>query len=190
MSGEVAYSGPRFADAALLTIDEVRRNEVQVPEGTYPYTVQEGDNLWSIAVASGYGDPPDMNAFYAQNEQYGDRNPNEIYPGEIVIVRVPENGTVPTGRVDENGDPLYQNYKDGAPFDAPYPVSALGESGLPVSSFVINEQGQRIRTDEHGNPANGRYQTDTNPDEGEMIHMADYRNGIEVPGTRSKAGMI
>lgn len=186
---ERPYAGPRMTDQQLLTLDEVRNGKVEVPEGSYPYTVQPGDNLWTIAVANGYGDPPDMNAFYTQNPQYDSRNPNEIYPGEIVLVNVPENGTVPTGEVAENGQPIFQNYKEGAADGEPYSAE-VGENGAPTHSIVVNSEGVEIRTDENGRPANGRYTTNPDAKTDEVVFMAEYRDGHEVPGTRSKVGIM
>lgn len=85
--GEVAYTGPRMADAALITRDEVDAGEVQVPPGMTTHTVDRNENLWTIAKNGGYGDPPDMAAFYKDNPQYEQRNPDLIYPGEVVLVR-------------------------------------------------------------------------------------------------------
>lgn len=87
MVDEVPYSGPQFADNSLVTREEVDAGQIQAPDGTITYTVQPGDNLTQIAQAGGY---ESLDAFYADNPQYADRNPNLIYPGEVVFVRDPE----------------------------------------------------------------------------------------------------
>lgn len=86
-NGDISYAGPKFNDSALVTIDEVKSGEVKPPDGTTPYTVQPGDNLSQIAAENGYGNPPNMQAFYKDNPQYAERNPDLIYPGETVFVR-------------------------------------------------------------------------------------------------------
>ncbi|WP_242112133.1 LysM peptidoglycan-binding domain-containing protein [Luteimonas aquatica] len=86
-NGEISYTGPKFRDSALVTQDEVKSGEVKAPDGTTPYTVKHGDNLTQIASQNGYGNPPNMEAFYKDNPQYAERNPDLIYPGEVVFVR-------------------------------------------------------------------------------------------------------
>lgn len=185
MSGnDIPYAGPRFNDASLVTINEVRGNEVQVPSGSVPYTVQAGDNLWNIARQNGYGDPPDMNAFYANNGQYADRNPNEIYPGEVVFVHPPQNGTVQTGQQDANGRVEYQNYQNGQPSGEPYHADTA-PNGLPANSETVNEQGVVIRTDGSGNPLTGTYRgTDeaglVGSDMSYRSYTQQYENGRPV----------
>lgn len=109
MSNDLSYSGPAFkSDTALVTRDEVQSGEVKAPEGTTPYQVQLGDCLYDIAKNNGYGDPPDMQAFYQDNPQYAERNPDLIYPGEVVFVRSPtqdaNNDSVPDTPPDNNMD--------------------------------------------------------------------------------------
>ncbi|MDH5823583.1 LysM peptidoglycan-binding domain-containing protein [Luteimonas sp. RD2P54] len=83
MSGEITYSGPSFRDSALVTLDELRAGAAQAPAGTTAYEVKPGDNLTRIAQENGY---PDLQALLANNPQYAQRNPDLIYPGEVVFV--------------------------------------------------------------------------------------------------------
>jgi len=156
-NGEIAYTGPKMADASLVTADELASGKVQAPEGTTPYTVQPGDNLSKIATTHGYGNPPNMQAFYADNKQYEQRNPDLIYPGETVFVKPPTNGTTATGQTDPNSnEPVYQNYKDGKPAGEPYSAQPA-PNGAPTNSEVVDGNGRTIRTDGNGEPLTGDY---------------------------------
>lgn len=169
-------------DTAALTLAEVSQGEAQVPEGSIPYEVQPGDNLWTIAKDHGYGDPPDMDAFYAANPQYGQRNPDAIYPDEVVFVKPSEttNGTFPTGNVDENGRAEYVNYENGTRGE-PYHATAA-PNGQPSNGTVLNPEGQRIRLDENGEPLNGTIQTtvETNDEGVYRPAQVTYVDGVEV----------
>lgn len=173
MSGDVniPYSGKNFAnDQAVVTADEVSSGEVAAPEGTETYVVQPGDTLYEIATNGGYGNPPDMEAFYRDNPQYAEseRNPDLIWPGEVVFVRsspqeqltpgqsgaTPTNGTVATGNVDANGNPEFQNYANGQPVGPPYTSPETG-TGQPANADTIDAQGNVIRTGDDGRPLTG-----------------------------------
>lgn len=80
---EVGYSGPQFPDASLVTLDELHAGTTQAPPGTEPHEVLPGQNLSQIARDSGYAS---LEQLLAYNPQYADRNPDLIYPGEIVFV--------------------------------------------------------------------------------------------------------
>lgn len=109
MSSDIPYNGPSFrSDTALITKDEVTSGEVKAPEGTTPYTVQPGDCLYNIASANGYGKPPNMEAFYRDNPQYAERNPDLIYPGEVVFVRSNTQGENSTTQPPEQQPPNQQ----------------------------------------------------------------------------------
>ena len=84
------YTGPAFPDRALVTADELSSGRLQAPDGTVPYQVQSGDNLTRIAQTYGY---ESLEALYAHNPQYAERNPDLIYPGEVVFV--PDGGLPP-----------------------------------------------------------------------------------------------
>src|SRR5690606_30764015 len=96
------------------------------------------------------------------------RDPNLIWPGEVVYIRPPQgdtggngntgetpvNGTVPTGNIDASGQPEYQNYRNGQPVGPPY-TSPQTESGQPANSDTIDSDGNVIRTGEDGRPLTG-----------------------------------
>lgn len=117
MGNDIPYQGPSIAnDRAVVTLNEVRQGEATAPTGTEPYVVQPGDTLYDIARGNGYGNPPDMQAFYRDNPQYAEseRNPDLIWPGEVVFVR-----TAPDEAPDADGDgvadPATDTDGDGRP---------------------------------------------------------------------------
>ena len=141
MSGEV-YSGPQFADRALVTPDEIESGEVKAPEGTEAYTVERGDNLYTIAARSGgYGNPPDMKAFYADNPQYAGRNPDLIYPGEVVFVRKPDGGTTEQQERANATDTSAQAVTDA------HGLSASTDSQVTMKEDRIKQAEEKLATD-------------------------------------------
>ena len=199
----IEYTGPSFRDSSLITMDEIQSGEVNVPEGKEPYTVKHGDNLTKIAREHGYGNPPDMSAFYKDNPQYNNRNPNLIYPGEVVIVNKkegqptdktvddkdktgttegkdfkpgepPKNGAQQTSAADQYGTATFQNYKDGKPDGAPY-QAGVGKHAQPANAYTYDENGNSIRTDKQGKPANGYVVVDG--DSRGNLKWVRYENG-------------
>lgn len=173
--GSGVYTGP--GNIPHVTTDQIRSGEVEAPKNTVPYEVQQGDNLWTIAKNSGYGNPPDMDAFYKQNPEFQQRNPDLIYPGEVVYVAAPENGTATTGKEGPAGQMEYQNYKDGQPTGEPY-YAKPGEGGQPANSETVNENGESIVTDDKGQPLNGP--RNLGPNQDGTNQYQDYKDGKPV----------
>lgn len=82
---DAPYAGPQFRDTAVVTTQEVNNGVNNPPPGTVAHTVKPGDNLWDISggnLAGIYQNNPQF------NPQTGSRNPDLIYPGEVVFVPV------------------------------------------------------------------------------------------------------
>ncbi len=82
---DAPYAGPQFRDTAVVTTKEVNAGQNPTPPGTVPHVVEPGDNLWDISGGN-------LEGIYRNNPQFdpenGSRNPDLIYPGEVVFVPV------------------------------------------------------------------------------------------------------
>lgn len=82
---DASYAGPQFRDTAVVTTQEVNAGQNATPPGTVPHVVEPGDNLWDISGGN-------LDGVYRNNPQFdpenGSRNPDLIYPGEVVFVPV------------------------------------------------------------------------------------------------------
>ncbi|NZA26492.1 LysM peptidoglycan-binding domain-containing protein [Luteimonas sp. SJ-92] len=109
MSGEIPYTGPNFQDSALVTLDELRAGTAQAPAGTTAYEVKPGDNLTRIAQENGYASVEEL---LANNPQYAERNPDLIYPGEVVFVPAAQD---PQTRAEEAAQTHSESVANGEP---------------------------------------------------------------------------
>lgn len=112
MGGAISYSGPSFPDSALVTADQIRNGTTQVPPGSVAYVVQPGDNLTVIAQQNGY---EDLQELYANNPQYSERNPDLIYPGEVVFVPDPNPAQDPQTHASEATQEHGERVANGEP---------------------------------------------------------------------------
>ncbi|MBT2744781.1 MULTISPECIES: LysM peptidoglycan-binding domain-containing protein [unclassified Lysobacter] len=94
-----SYSGPQMG-ALVNTKSEIETGQVATPAGMKPIVVQPGDNLTQIAAANGVS----LEQLLAANPQFsqdpasnpGTRNPDLVYPGEVVFAPGPESKATAT----------------------------------------------------------------------------------------------
>lgn len=154
--------------AAQLAAD----GQTAAPAGTTPVPVNPGDTISELMANArpplDWNNPRDRAQFLADNPQFsetGDRNPDLIWPGEVLYIRSgstqptlggepPTNGTHAVGGPDEQGNYTYRNYVNGQPTGPQYDAQP-GENGQPANSVIISPQGGEIRTGANGAPLTG-----------------------------------
>ena len=174
-----AYTGPTFPDSALVTPDEVQSGEVMPPAGATPYEVQPGDSLAQIAAAHGLT----LAQLYELNPQYTERNPDLIYPNEIVFVPNAESAprasasTSLTERTDSAAADIAQARAD---CDAQAREEAETEFDLAVEDelFVASNGGVTNRT--------AQEQADAALAAGEVIAMRLEDQGLTEEAARAQ----
>lgn len=138
----------------MISLDDAAALQPELAPNEHAYVVERGDNMWTLAKDNGYVDENgnvDLQAFLQQNPHLdpstGGRDPSLIYPGEVIIINGPENGTVET--IDENGESAYQTFQDGEAVGHPVGTGENSAGG----EVSVNENGQLINAD--GEPVTG-----------------------------------
>ena len=119
---ELIDANPQIPDPARLVpgqtvcVPITAPPPTQCPPGTFSYTVQPGDSMFTIAQRFGVS----LNALIAANPQIP--NPNLIFPGQIVCVPTGAPGPCPPGTFPytvQPGDSMFSiARKFGVPLDA------------------------------------------------------------------------
>ena len=195
-AGNATFQGTAPADL-VTTVEEARNNQAadgsQAPQGTTPVVVEPGDTISQIMRERGldWNNPEQRAQFLQDNPQFADRaggrNPDLIWPGEVVYVRgegappqvggePPLNGTHAVSGPDADGNYTYQNYVNGQPSGSQYQAKP-GASGQPANSVIIDQNGGEIRTDAQGNPLNGWARVGETAQNGERTYVY-YAQGM------------
>src|SRR5688500_10223618 len=160
----------------------------QAPAGTVPVAVEPGDTISGLMAQQGldWNDPAQRSQFIADNPQFADaaggRNPDLIWPGEVLYVRPasPQNGAVPVSGPDADGKMTYQNYQNGQPVGQPY-LATPAANDQPVDAQTFAPNGNPITTDRQGNPRNGYFVTDG--DSRGNCRWVRFENGVRTEDT-------
>jgi hypothetical protein len=147
--------------------------------------VEPGDTISGLMAQQGldWNDPAQRAQFMADNPQFADaagsRNPDLIWPGEVLYVRSasPQNGAVPITGPDGNGKMTYQNYQNGQPVGEPY-QAAPAANGQPTDAETFAPNGNPITTDRQGNPRDGYFVTDG--DSRGNCRWVRFENGVRT----------
>jgi len=173
MGTELA-SAPPFQgnrDVSYTSVSEAQQGQgpegQQAPAGTVPVAVEPGDTISGLMAQQGldWNDPAHRAQFMADNPQFADaaggRNPDLIWPGEVLYVRPasPQNGAVPISGPDADGKVTYQNYQNGQPVGEPYQATPA-PNGQPTDAQTFAPNGNPITTDRQGNPRDGYFVVD------------------------------
>lgn len=199
-AGNAVFQGNAPANL-VTTVDEALSNQgadgSPQPQGTTPVVVEPGDTISQIMQQHGldWTDENQRAQFLADNPQFagtGGRNPDLIWPGEVLFVRPgtpsqvggdpPLNGTQAISGPDAEGNYQYRNYVNGQPVGPSFEARP-GADGLPADSVVIDSNGGEIRTDSQGAPLTGWAQVGEAADNGERTYVY-YVQGM--PTTESQ----
>lgn len=204
------YSGR--SDVSFTSVEEARRGagpEGQAaPAGTTAVAVERGDTLSGLMSQANppldWNNPEQRAQFLSDNPQFSDvgggRNPDLIWPGEVVYIRTgsaegtgeptppevggepPTNGAQAVSGPDAEGNYAYQNYVNGQPSGDQY-TAQPGGSGQPANAVIIADNGGEIRTDAQGAPMTGWGQVGETTGAGDSAYVY-YVNGM--PTTESQ----
>jgi hypothetical protein len=185
------------------------------PAGTESVAIEPGDTISGLMAQAepplDWTDPADRKQFLLDNPQFityedaqadpdlaalfdpgSGRNPDLIWPGEVVYIRSgsapdvggppPTNGTQAVSGPDAEGNYVYQNYVNGQPTGSQY-TARPGMGGQPANSVIIGDNGGEIRTDAQGAPLTGWGQVGETAQSGESAYVY-YVNGM--PTTQSQ----
>jgi hypothetical protein len=187
LSSAPPYQGnPDVSHTSVVEAQQGQGPEGQhAPAGTVPVAVEPGDTISGLMAQQGlnWNDPAQRSQFIADNPQFADaaggRNPDLIWPGEVLYVRPasPQNGAVPVGGPDADGKLTYQNYQNGQPVGEPY-QAAPAANGQPVDAQTFAPNGNPITTDRQGNPRNGYFVTDG--DSRGNCRWVRFENGVRT----------
>ncbi len=216
LSSAPPYSGPR--DVSYTSVQEAEAGKgaenQAAPAGTTAVPVESGDTISGLMSRSepplDYGNDDHRRQFLQDNPQFitredvqqfpelasqfdpeSGRNPDLIWPGEVVYVRSsptpetggepPLNGTQAVSGPDADGNYAYQNYVNGQPNGSQYSAKP-GTAGQPADSVIIGENGGEIRTGANGAPLTGWAPVGEVAQSGESTYVY-YVNGM--PTTES-----
>ena len=169
LSSAPPYQGSR--DVSYTSVSEAQQGQgpegQPPPAGTVPVAVERGDTISGLMAQQGldWNDSAQRAQFIADNPQFADaaggRNPDLIWPGEVLYVRPasPHNGAVAVGGPDGNGQVTYQNYRNGEAVGEPYQATPAA-NGQPTNAETFAPNGSAITTDKQGNPRDGYFVVD------------------------------
>jgi hypothetical protein len=123
LSSAPPYSGRN--DVSYTSVEEAQQGKgpegQQAPAGTKPVAVEHGDTISSLMAKQGldWNDPEDRAQFLRDNPQFaeagGDRNPDLIWPGEVLYIRTGPAQDDGTGDSGETTTPATDTDGDGIP---------------------------------------------------------------------------
>lgn len=193
------YTGRQ--DVSFTSVQEANNRKgaegQSAPAGTTPVAVEAGDTISELMSQANppmnWNNEADRAKFLQDNPQFADarggRNPDLIWPGEVIYIRnsssettPPTNGTQAVSGPDANGNTTYQNYVNGQPSGSQY-TARQAPNGQPANAVIIGENGGEIRTDAQGMPLTGWSQVGETAQNGENKYVY-FVNGM--PTTESQ----
>lgn len=140
------YQGSAPADQ-VTTVNEAKQGKAAdgsaAPKGATPVVVEPGDTISDIMTKYGldWNNKADREQFLKDNPQFADqaggRNPDQIWPGEVVYVRNPENDGA--GKGDQTDGPD-KTGKTPADKDPPKPESPGATAGQATDAAAKDLQ--------------------------------------------------